>query len=120
MRQVQGTGPTAVALFPLPQAPTHEGIADTRCPVWVDHPAMVHRWRQLTFLHWPYDPETIQRLLPPGLNVDTFADRAWIGLIPFHLHVFSGRGRVGTGFPEANVRTYVVGPDGTPGIWFLS
>lgn len=109
-----------VALLPKPLSTGRKATDDTRCPVWVDHPAMVHRWGQLTFLHWPYDPETIQRLLPPGLQVDTFCGRAWIGLIPFQLQVFTGGGRLGTAFPEANVRTYVVGPDGTPGIWFLS
>lgn len=34
---------------------------------------MFHRWDQLTFLHWSYDPAVIQALLPPGLTVDTFA-----------------------------------------------
>ncbi len=111
---------TGLALLRKPSPTGREGTDDTRCTVWVDHPVMVHRWRQLTFLHWPYEPETIQRHLPPGLKVDTFDGRAWIGLIPFHLQVFTGRGRLGTTFPEANVRTYVVGPDGTPGIWFLS
>src|SRR5688500_2805257 len=95
----------------LPWPSTMEEVAeDTRCPVWVDHPVMVQRWRQLTFLDWPFDPDTIQRHLPTGLSVDTFAGQALIGLIPFHLQVFSGRARVGTAFPGVNVRTYVIGP----------
>ena len=111
---------TGVALLGRPPSTGLDHTDDTRCPVWVDHPVMVHRWRQLTFLHWPYEPAAIQRLLPPGLAVDTFDGRAWIGLLPFHLQIFTGHGRLGTAFPEVNVRTYVVGPDGTPGIWFLS
>lgn len=48
---------------------------------------MVHRWDQLTFLHWDYDPDIVQRLLPEGLVVDTFDDRAWVGLVPFLMEV---------------------------------
>ena len=37
------------------------------CPFEVDRPVMLHRWEQLTFLHWSYEPADVQRLLPPGL-----------------------------------------------------
>lgn len=76
--------------------------------------------RDLTFLHWPYEPAVVQRLLPAGLTVDTHDGRAWVGLVPFVLSVWSGRGAVGARFPETNVRVYVRGPDGVPGVWFLS
>ena len=29
-------------------------------------------WRHLGFFHWPIDAAAIARLLPPGLEVDTF------------------------------------------------
>jgi len=32
---------------------------------------MRNRWELLTFLHWRYDASVVQRLLPPGLTVDT-------------------------------------------------
>jgi hypothetical protein len=85
---------------------------------------MIHRWRRLAFLHWAYEPDEVARLLPPGLEVDTFDGAAWVGLIPFHLTV-----RRPAWIPplpwvartlEANVRTYVRGPDGRRGIWFFS
>ncbi len=89
---------------------------------------MFHRWDQLTFLHWSYEPAVIQDLLPPGLTVDTFPteageERAWVGLIPFLMEVSGSKGRSlkwPFRFPETNVRTYVLGPDGEPGIWFFS
>lgn len=84
---------------------------------------MHHRWNSLAFLHWAYDPEVVQALLPPGLEVETHEGRAWVGLVPFVLHIRTGWTPfvpwVCT-FPETNVRTYVRGPDGRPGIWFLS
>lgn len=84
---------------------------------------MIHRWDQLAFLHWSYDPEVVQRLLPEGLTVDTFDDRAWVGLIPFVMQVRPPRGPALpwiSNFAETNVRTYTIAPDGTRGVWFLS
>jgi uncharacterized protein YqjF (DUF2071 family) len=94
-----------------------EGISPT-----VESPVMHHRWQRLGFLHWPVAAGAVQRVLPGGLEVDTLDGTAWIGLVPFVLHV-----RVpglpylpwASGFPETNVRSYVVGPEG-PGIWFHS
>jgi uncharacterized protein YqjF (DUF2071 family) len=90
----------------------------------VPRPIMCQDWRTLTFLHWRYPPDAVQRLLPAGLEVDTFDGDAWVGLIPFLMD------RVRTPwlpalpwlsrFPETNVRTYVRGPDGGSGIFFFS
>jgi uncharacterized protein len=44
---------------------------------------------------------------------------AWVGVTPFRIHVRPLGLRPGTSFPETNVRTYVVGPDGRRAIWFL-
>jgi len=77
---------------------------------------MRQTWRQLTFLHWPYPPDAVRPLLPAGLRLDTFANTAWVGLIPFEIHNLTGLPH----FPETNVRTYVIGPDGGRGVWFFS
>ena len=75
---------------------------------------MRHRWATISFLHWPYPAEEIQRRLPSGLEVEPWDGQAWVGLVPFEMTV---RPPVGPGtvrFPETNVRTYVIGPDGSP------
>lgn len=84
---------------------------------------MVHRWERLTFLHWSFEPADVQRLLPPGLTVDTYDGRAWVGLVPFQMWVAPPRlpalpwlGR----FCETNVRTYVRDEYGRVGVWFFS
>jgi uncharacterized protein len=93
------------------------------CPFEVRQPIMEHHWGELTFLHWSYPIETVQRLLPQGLTVDSIDGVAWMGVIPFFMKV-SLPGRrplpiVGQ-FCETNVRTYVRDADGRQGIWFFS
>lgn len=77
---------------------------------------MSQTWRRLTFLHWPYEPAAVRRLLPPALELDTFEGAAYIGLVPFEIHNLTGLPH----FPETNVRTYVIGPDGSRAVWFFS
>mgnify|MGYP002138263106 CR=1 FL=1 len=84
---------------------------------------MLHRWDLLTFLHWSFEPDEIQRLLPPGLAVDTFDGRAWVGLVPFLMEVRAARGPALpwiSHFCETNVRTYVHLDGENPGVWFFS
>lgn len=87
--------------------------------------AVMHQgWRDLTYVHWAYEPEQVQNLLPAGLTVDTFDGAAWVGLVAFRMERIRVPGTpaipyLGT-FPETNVRTYVRGPDGRPGVWFHS
>jgi uncharacterized protein YqjF (DUF2071 family) len=99
------------------------GPIDGRCPLEVPRPWMIHRWDLLTFLHWSYEPEVVARLLPPGLQIETFGGRAWVGLVPFQMLIRPpGLPALPwlSHFPETNVRTYVTAPDGTAGVWFLS
>lgn len=87
-------------------------------------PIMHQDWRDLLFLHWKYDVETIQKTLPPGLFVDTFKGDAYVTIAPFWMKNF----RVSilpplpglSTFVEINVRTYVYDKNGIPGIWFYS
>jgi len=77
---------------------------------------MRQTWRRLTFLHWPYAPDLIRSVIPAGLELDTFDNTAWIGLVPFEIYDFPGIPH----FPETNLRTYVIGPDGSRAVWFFS
>ncbi|NNC93854.1 MAG: DUF2071 domain-containing protein [Acidimicrobiia bacterium] len=90
----------------------------------VARPVMLQGWKDLAYVHWRYDPAVVQSRLPAGLTVDTFDGDAWVGLVAFHMERIRLPGTpaipyFGT-FPETNVRTYVRGPDGRPGVWFDS
>ena len=101
-------------------------------PVRLDRDALAHRpwpvperawslamrWHDLAFLHRPVRAALLRAHLPPGLELDTFDGSAWVALVPFEMRV----GLFGvpplpylTVFPETNVRTYVIGPDGRTG-----
>ena len=94
------------------------------CEVAVQRATMTQRWDSLTFVHFEYEPADVAALLPAPLRPDCFDGAAWVSLVPFEMqHV-----RV-TGLPpipgayrfcETNVRTYVVAPDGTAGVYFFS
>jgi uncharacterized protein len=90
----------------------------------VRFPVMIHYWRWMTFLHWPYPPDLVQSTLPSGLTVETSNGTAWVGLLPFLMDEVRAPRLPPlpylSRFPETNVRTYVRGPDGRTGIWFFS
>ncbi len=85
---------------------------------------MLQEWHDLASVHWPFDPAVVQALLPDGLRVDTCDGAAWVGVIPFHMRRIRVPGCPPFGrwstFPETNVRTYVVAPDGRRAVWFCS
>jgi len=106
-----------------PDTPNPASDFGPKCPVRVKRASMIHEWKLVTFLHWGYNPELVQPLLPPGLRVDTYNGLAWVGLVPFVMEVRPARGPALpwiSHFCETNVRTYATAPDGTTGVWFLS
>ena len=86
-------------------------------------PVMVQRWTDVVFIHWRFEADVVQALLPEGVTVDVYDGSAWVGLVPFQMEglgfprcaplPFVGR------FPEVNVRTYVRAGD-RRGVWFFS
>src|SRR6266496_5134461 len=87
-------------------------------------PLIYQNWRSLLFLHWEYNVEAIQNTLPEGLRVDTFAGKAYIGIVAFFMQDVHPRFLPTlpglSHFQELNVRTYVYDDRGVPGVWFYS
>lgn len=90
----------------------------------VDRPVMLMRWEDLAYVHWRVRASEVQPLLPEGLTTDTHGGSAFVGLVPFQMRSIRLPGTPGVPylgtFPETNVRTYVVGPDGRAGVYFSS
>ncbi|MDH3307231.1 MAG: DUF2071 domain-containing protein [Acidimicrobiia bacterium] len=93
------------------------------CPAPVRRAVMVQQWLELSFLHWPVDQRALGASLPEGLEPDLFDGSAWLGLVPFSMRnirlPWSPPLPWLSSFPETNIRTYVIGPQG-PGIYFYS
>jgi uncharacterized protein YqjF (DUF2071 family) len=108
----------------------HAGGVTTPEQVSVDAPAlarprlMTQRWRDVAFLHWAVNPDSVARFFPPGVRPDVLDGRSYVGLVPFRM-VGAGFGGgpavpwAGT-FLETNVRLYSVDDTGRRGIVFLS
>ena len=81
-------------------------------------------WHHLLFVHWSVAPEQIRSLLPPGLELDLYNGKAYVGLIPFTLTalrpVWLPPFPPLSNFHEINLRTYVHTAGRDPGIWFFS
>ncbi|MDN4525874.1 YqjF family protein [Fictibacillus fluitans] len=93
--------------FPLPAGP------------WI----ATQRWNHLLYAHWPVPVSVLREKIPSCLEMDTYDNQAWIGVIPFYLNEFRPRYLppfpFAHAFPELNVRTYVK-YKGIPGIYFFS
>lgn len=84
---------------------------------------MAQTWEQLLFAHWPMPATQLRSVVPPQLEIDTFADQAWLGVVTFqinriHLHGLPPVPGLAH-FPEVNLRTYVR-YHGRRGVLFLS
>lgn len=85
-------------------------------------PSVQQGWEALTFVHVPYEPDVIARLLPDPLTPDLHQGRAWVGITPFRLRaaVLPVAPGPRSTHVEVNVRTYVRDREGRDGLWFLS
>lgn len=102
-------------------AEVHPGVSQD---VRVLRPVMRQTWRDVTFLHWPFDPPQLRKLIPAELQVDEFDGTGWVGLVPFRIHGLTTPAGPAvpwlSHFAETNVRTYVVDRNGRRGVWFFS
>jgi hypothetical protein len=82
----------------------------------------IHHWDTIAFLHWAFRPDDIAGLVPDEVVPLTYDGMTWVTVTPFFIRVRPpGVPFVPPrwAFPETNLRTYVAGPDGREGLWFL-
>ncbi len=82
-------------------------------------------WSDLTFVHWPVDPDAVAHMYPEGTRPDVFGDgRTYVGLVPFvmsELALGVPRAIPYFGhFLETNVRLYSTDDAGRHGVLFRS
>jgi uncharacterized protein YqjF (DUF2071 family) len=100
-----------------------EDVAHRPWPMPARPWVMTQTWHDLLFAHWPIDAPQLASKVPPGLELECFDDRAWLGIVPFRMTNVAPRGVPAptwlSAFPELNVRTYV-SAGGKPGVYFFS
>jgi uncharacterized protein YqjF (DUF2071 family) len=83
------------------------------------------RWSDLTFVHWPVQPDSVADMYPPGTRPDVFVDgMTYVALVPFAMTST----KVVTALPlpyfgrflETNVRLYSIDDAGRHGVLFRS
>jgi uncharacterized protein YqjF (DUF2071 family) len=66
----------------------------------------------------------VRVLVPDELEIEEYDGSAWVGIQFFRVRALRARGALPvpgiSNFLQLNVRTYVRGPDGLPGVWFFS
>ncbi len=82
-------------------------------------------WGDLTFLHWPVEPDSVAHLYPAGTRPDVFEDGlTYVGLVPFVMTCSALGDRLPLpyfgAFAETNVRLYSVDDAGRHGVLFRS
>lgn len=98
-------------------------IAHRKWPLPSEQWIMRQNWSNIFFTHWPIKPEILRPFIPNSLQIDTYNQYAWVGIVLFVMGGIYPRGlnslSILPPFPEINVRTYVIYDD-KPGIYFLS
>ena len=81
-------------------------------------------WEQTFWAHWPVPAAEVRRRVPDELEIEEHGGSAWLGIMVFRVRALRARGALPlpgiSSFLQLNVRTYVRGPDGLPGVWFFS
>lgn len=83
---------------------------------------IAQKWSHVLFIHYEICPKRLQSLLPEGLEVDLYEEKAYISVVPFFMsHI---RFPITPAFPfinlwELNLRTYVK-RNGVTGIYFFT
>jgi uncharacterized protein len=107
LRQREVLRETAHRPWPLPEGPWFMG----------------QTWTNVLFAHWRVPIESLEKVVPAQLNIETYEGSAWIGITPLSVRGVRLRGTLPpplvSSFPEINVRTYVTVGD-KPGVYFLS
>ncbi len=80
-------------------------------------------WNNALFLHWKVQFETLRKLVPKKLNLDTFDGEAYISLVAFTMQKIRPRNlpaiKFISEFDEINIRTYIDN-DNKKGVYFLN
>jgi len=81
-------------------------------------------WEHYFWVHWRVPVEEMRAAVPDELEIEECDGSAWLGMVFFRVRSLRPRGGLPlpgiSSFLQLNIRTYVRGPDGLPGVWFFT
>jgi uncharacterized protein len=81
-------------------------------------------WEHTFWAHWAVPTAEVRARVPDELEIEEHDGSAWLSMVFFRVRALRARGALPvpgiSSFLQLNVRTYVCGPDGLPGVWFFS
>lgn len=84
---------------------------------------MKQTWQDILFAHYPVNRESLEKLVPECLPLDTFDGKSWVTIVPYLTSTMQIRGLPPlpgmNHFAGFNVRTYVT-VNGKPGVYFFN
>lgn len=93
-------------------------------PLPDSHWTLGQTWEQTLWAHWPVPAAELRPHVFGELELEEHDGSAWLGIMFFRVRALRARGALPvpgiSSFLQLNVRTYVRGPGGLPGVWFFS
>jgi len=81
-------------------------------------------WEHVLWAHWRVPLDELRTAVPDELEIEEYGGTAWLGMVFFRVRALRPRGGLPlpgiSSFLQLNIRTYVRGPDGLPGVWFFT
>lgn len=85
--------------------------------------AYYQEWNRALFLHWKVPYDSIRKLVPEQLNLDTFEGDVYVSLVAFTMQKIRPKNfpsiKFISDFDEINIRTYIEN-DNKKGVYFLN
>jgi uncharacterized protein YqjF (DUF2071 family) len=106
------------------QARSLRAVAHRPFPLPSSRWTLGQTWEHYFFAHWQVPAEEMRAAVPEELEIEEYGGTAWLGMTFFRVRALRPRGGLPlpgiSTFLQLNIRTYVLGPDGLPGVWFFT
>src|SRR6185437_4188794 len=106
------------------QARTLRSVGHRPFPIPESRWTLGQTWEHTFWAHWPVSTLDLRQRVPDELEIEEHDGSGWLSIQFFRVRALRARGALPvpgiSAFLQLNVRTYVRGPDGLPGVWFFS
>jgi len=106
------------------QARSLRAVAHRPFPLPASRWTLGQTWEHYFWAHWRVPLDEMRAHVPEDLAIEECDGSAWLSMVFFRVRALRPRGGLPlpgiSTFLQLNIRTYVRGPDGLPGVWFFT